>query len=94
MHSLGRVGRSTPNPYRMATRFHAARPLYPGMDEQTIELATRQGGGIVVRLLWTPGEDSVRIAVEDGRTGEEFELEVARADAYDAYTHPFAYAAA
>jgi hypothetical protein len=64
------------------------------MDEQTIELATRQGGGIVVRLLWRRGEDSVRIAVEDERTGEEFELQVASERAYDAYTHPFAYLAA
>jgi hypothetical protein len=64
------------------------------MDEQTIELAQRQGGGIVVRLLWTRSDDSVRIAVEDEQTGEEFELNVAREQAYDAYTHPFAYAAA
>jgi hypothetical protein len=64
------------------------------MDEQTIELATRQGGGIVVRLLWRRGEDSVRIAVEDERTGEEFELQVANERAYDAYTHPFAYVTA
>jgi hypothetical protein len=64
------------------------------MGEQTIELATRQGGGIVVRLLWERGADSVRIAVEDERTGEEFELNVARERAFDAYTHPFAYLAA
>jgi hypothetical protein len=64
------------------------------MDEQTIELAQRHGGGIVVRLLWTRSDDSVRIAVEDERTGEVFELNVRREQAYDAYTHPFAYAAA
>jgi hypothetical protein len=64
------------------------------MDEQTIELAERHGGGIVVRLFWRRGEDSVRIAVADEQTGEEFELNVAREQAYDAYNHPFAYAAA
>lgn len=67
------------------------------MDENstnTIELASRQGGGIVVRLLWERDVDSVRIAVEDERTGEEFELNVTREQAYDAYTHPFAYLAA
>ena len=63
-------------------------------DTNTIELASRQGGGIAVRLLWQRGADSVRIAVEDERTGEEFELRVARDRAYDAYTHPFAYLAA
>ena len=64
------------------------------MDEQTIELAQRQNGGIVVRLLWTRSDDSVRISVEDEQTGEVFELNVGREQAYDAYTHPFAYAAA
>jgi hypothetical protein len=62
--------------------------------EDTIELASRNGGGILVRLLWRRGEESVIVAVDDEQTGEVFEIEVARERAFDAYTHPFAYAPA
>ncbi len=59
-----------------------------------IELASRNGGGIVVRLLWRRGDESVLVVVDDEETGEQFEVEVGRERAFDAYTHPFAYAPA
>jgi len=63
-------------------------------QDDTIELASRNGGGIVVRLLWRRGDESVTVAVADDQTGEVFQIEVARERAFDAYTHPFAYAPA
>ncbi len=63
-------------------------------QDDPIELASRNGGGIVVRLLWRRGDESVTVAVADEQTGEVFQIEVARERAFDAYTHPFAYAPA
>jgi len=60
-------------------------------QEDTIELASRNGGGIVVRLFWRRGDESVIVDVADDQTGEVFQIEVARERAFDAYTHPFAY---
>jgi hypothetical protein len=63
-------------------------------EDDTIELASRHGGGIVVQLFWRRGDESVTVAVADDQTGEVFQIEVARERAFDAYTHPFAYAPA
>jgi hypothetical protein len=57
------------------------------------ELASRTSDGISVQLLWHPREDHVTVSVADSRTGEIFELGVARDRALDAFHHPFAYAA-
>jgi hypothetical protein len=59
-----------------------------------IELATRRNGGVEVRLLWRRDDDVCTVSVADDQTGEEFEVEVTRERALDAYYHPFAYAAA
>jgi hypothetical protein len=56
------------------------------------ELDHRASDGIDVRLLWDPRTDRVSVAVEDTRGGESFELDVDRADALDAFHHPYAYA--
>ena len=56
------------------------------------ELDQRSGDGFDVRLLWSPETDRVFVAVEDQRRGDYFELEVDRADALEAFRHPFAYA--
>jgi hypothetical protein len=55
------------------------------------ELARRRGAGIDVILRWHPETDSVSIAVEDEKTGDSFEVEVAGDHALDAFEHPFAY---
>jgi hypothetical protein len=60
---------------------------------QARELASRESDGIHVHLLWHPREDAVSVSVEDDRTGDYFELPVARERALDAFYHPYAYAA-
>ena len=57
------------------------------------ELAQRQSGAEEVRLLWHPGVDSVEVSVHDLVTGAGFQIEVAPANAIDAFHHPYAYAA-
>ena len=56
------------------------------------ELAMREGDGIEVRLLWSKSADRVKVTVADSKFDEEFELDVAGADALAAFNHPFAYA--
>jgi hypothetical protein len=56
------------------------------------ELASRVSDGIHVLLLWHPVNDAVTVAVNDVRTGNQFELAVAGDRALDAFYHPFAYA--
>ena len=60
---------------------------------QTRELASREGDGLHVLLLWHPREDRLTVTVDDHRSGERFELPVRRERALDAFNHPFAYAA-
>jgi hypothetical protein len=55
------------------------------------ELDARAGDGIAVRLLWRPSVDRVYLDLRDGRSGEQFLVAVAGADALDAFRHPFAY---
>ena len=55
------------------------------------ELARRRGAGIDVVLCWHPETNSVSVAVEDEKTGDSFEVEVAGDHALDAFEHPFAY---
>jgi hypothetical protein len=57
-----------------------------------IELATRENGGLEVRLLWNRIADELKLAVVDERTGETFEVPVPGESALDAFYHPFAYA--
>ena len=57
------------------------------------ELASREGDGLEVSLLWSKSADRVKVAVADSRLDESFELEIAGADALAAFHHPFAYAA-
>jgi hypothetical protein len=56
------------------------------------ELDRRTGDRIDVQLLWNPQTDRVSIAVEDGRSGERFELAVNPTEALTAFHHPYAYA--
>jgi hypothetical protein len=53
------------------------------------ELASRRSGGLTVSLYWRPEDDQVLVRVTDELTGESFILEPPRADALDAYYHPY-----
>ena len=58
------------------------------------ELAHRRNDGLDIRLLWDPAADRVTVALQDGKTGEGFEVEVGPGErALDVFHHPFAYAA-
>ena len=56
------------------------------------ELDHRNGDGIDVTLLWDDDVDAVLVAVESEHTGDVLRIAVERADALDAFHHPFAYA--
>jgi hypothetical protein len=57
------------------------------------ELDGRQNEGLEVSLLWSKSANRVKVAVADARQNEQFEFDVAGADALAAFHHPFAYAA-
>jgi hypothetical protein len=65
----------------------SARPA----ELEVRELAFRESDGIAVMLLWDPAEDRVLLDVYDARADASFVREVERADALDAFYHPFAY---
>jgi hypothetical protein len=58
------------------------------------ELASREGDGIRVLLLWHPRDDALTVSVEDSPSGYHFEFAVERDRGLEAFYHPFAYAAA
>ena len=57
------------------------------------ELASRDGDGLEISLLWSKAADRVKVTVADSRLDESFELDIAGAEALAAFHHPFAYAA-
>ena len=59
----------------------------------TRELAQRLSGTVEVLLLWQPEGDQVELSVDDLATDAGFHLDVAPANAMDAFYHPYAYAA-
>jgi hypothetical protein len=58
------------------------------------EIAFRVCDGIEVALLWAPADDRVVVAVVDTKANDAFGLPVEKHRAFDAFMHPFAYAAA
>lgn len=58
------------------------------------ELAHRTSDGIEVTLLWSKATNRVTIAVLDSHAEESLEFDVDGSAALDAFTHPYAYAAA
>jgi hypothetical protein len=58
------------------------------------ELASRASSGLAVSLQWSRSTGRLKVEVVDARSHEQFELEVARADALAAFHHPFAWRAA
>jgi hypothetical protein len=63
------------------------------IDSTEKELDCRTSDGIEVSLLWTSGAKHVIVEVVDSKTGAAFRLEVAATEAFDAFQHPYAYAA-
>ena len=57
------------------------------------ELASREGDGLEITLLWSRATGRVKVTVADSRLDDSFELDIAGADALAAFHHPFAYAA-
>jgi hypothetical protein len=62
----------------------------PGFFE---ELDRRVNAGLEVALLWSRSASKLMVSVVDTMTGERLEFPVGREDAFDAFQHPFAYAA-
>jgi hypothetical protein len=58
------------------------------------ELDARTNDGVEVRLLWHPESECVAVEVIDSRRREQFAFEVERANALDAFHHPYVYATA
>ena len=58
------------------------------------ELASREGDGVHVQLLWHPQDDRLTVWVEDARVGKCFEFAVERDRGLDAFYHPFAFTGA
>jgi hypothetical protein len=56
------------------------------------ELAYRRSADLDVWLLWDDDADRVTVRVRDNRGGEEFESEVPRERALEAFRHPFVFA--
>jgi hypothetical protein len=62
-------------------------------SKRTRELDFRSNDGLEVALLWQPDTNRVSVRVFDGKSGDDFDLDVAPAEAMDAFHHPYAYAA-
>jgi hypothetical protein len=56
------------------------------------ELAHRANNGIDVYLFWNEQTNHVTVGIVDARTDESFEFEVDGPNAFDAFSHPYAYA--
>lgn len=61
---------------------------------RTRELDFRSNDGLEVALLWEPETNRVTVSVFDGRSGDDFTLDVDPAKALDAFNHPYSFAGA
>jgi hypothetical protein len=57
------------------------------------ELNHRHSSGIDVTLFWDQDRERLLVCVCDARSGDYFVLQVAHAEALNAFHHPYAYAA-
>ena len=78
-----------------ATRSHHEGGVMRSIDPNGSwnELAGRENEGLEISLFWSKSTDRVKVVVADTRLDEQFELDVAGADALAAFYHPFAFAA-
>lgn len=65
----------------------------PAATSDWTELAIRESDGLAVSLHWNRSAERVKVSVADARLDEDFEFDVAGAQALAAFYHPFAYAA-
>ena len=63
------------------------------MNQDTAELACRQGAGIEVTLLWRRTSGELMVSVTGAASCAWFELPVAADEALTAFHHPYGYAA-
>jgi hypothetical protein len=63
------------------------------LDRLPRELDYRENDGLEVWLLWDESADRLFVLVVDSRAEDFFELTVSAEDAFDAFHHPYAYAA-
>jgi hypothetical protein len=63
------------------------------MDFNLTELDDRSADGIEVSLLWSRITNQLKVAVEDSRSGQSFEVHAPADKALDVFRHPYAYAA-
>jgi len=75
------------------TQLTSARLELASGEIDWTELAGRSNEGLEVSLLWSKSANRVKVAVADARQNEQFEFDVAGADALAAFHHPYAYAA-
>jgi hypothetical protein len=61
--------------------------------KSTHELDHRSTDGLAVTLLWEAETNRVTVGVFDGKSGDDFDIEVDASEALDAFHHPYAYAA-
>ena len=64
----------------------------PTKDLIPLELDYRAADGVEVSLLWHKPTNRVFVSVNDARSGELLEIDVASDYALDAFQHPYAYA--
>ena len=64
----------------------------PTHEQAALELDYRANDGVEVSLLWHKPTDRLSVHVQDTKTGESLELDVAADYALDAFQHPYAYA--
>lgn len=74
-------------------RSRRAEASFAASSEPLRELAVRVADDLRVVMSWRPTRDDVVVSVDDERTGERFQLEVAGERAMHAFHHPFAYVA-
>ena len=55
------------------------------------DLATREGDGLEITLLWSESADRLKVVVSDERSDQRYDVDVAPGDALRAFYHPFAY---
>lgn len=61
------------------------------LDRMYHELAKRDQGGIIVRLLWDRSSDRVIVRYRDKQSGDAFVADVPKSQALTAFRHPNAY---
>jgi hypothetical protein len=62
-------------------------------DGSLKELDFRANDGLEVALLWQADDECLVVEVVDTKVGDAFRLEIAASEAFDAFHHPYAYAA-